>query len=252
MCGEVLLRHLNPAVAQSYFAYLGTSYEIGTLVVIMASKLYPGELGPGESMLFIVLLYLMVSALLLLQFVPTKNLEVRYQTGEDMGFERDDPASFDKFKGFYAFFGLLVVCLGAAKVSESYLVTVVLKEELSSYAAIRGVMADYYLVASFLVVLITIGLGRQVQKTHTSPIRLIVFYIASVLTVVLVATWTDVFYAFLALAVVRRVAENSLLNPAVQMVITSFAGRLGQTAIRAQHYYYSAWEYPGSSLLTPA
>ena len=245
MCGEVLLRHLNPAVAQSYFAYLGTSYEIGTLVVIMASKLYPGELGPGESMLFIVLLYLMVSALLLLQFVPTKNLEVRYQTGEDMGFERDDPASFDKFKGFYAFFGLLVVCLGAAKVSESYLVTVVLKEELSSYAAIRGVMADYYLVASFLVVLITIGLGRQVQKTHTSPIRLIVFYIASVLTVVLVATWTDVFYAFLALAVVRRVAENSLLNPAVQMVITSFAGRL-RTKLRSAHsiYYYSAVGVP--------
>ncbi|MBT6488916.1 MAG: hypothetical protein HOK97_04085, partial [Deltaproteobacteria bacterium] len=100
MCGEVLLRHLNPAVAQSYFAYLGTSYEIGTVVVIVASKVYPGDLGPNETMLCLVLMYLMVSGLLLLQFVPTRNLEVRYQTGEDMGFDRDEPASFDKFKGF--------------------------------------------------------------------------------------------------------------------------------------------------------
>ncbi|MBT6179857.1 MAG: hypothetical protein HOI23_21630 [Deltaproteobacteria bacterium] len=245
MCGEVLLRHLNPAVAQSYFAYLGTSYEIGTVVVIVASKVYPGDLGPNETMLCLVLMYLMVSGLLLLQFVPTRNLEVRYQTGEDMGFDRDEPASFDKFKGFYIFFGMLVICLGAAKVSESYLVSVVLKEELSSYAAIRGVMADYYLVASFFVILITIGIGRQVQRTHTSPIRLIIFYIASVLTVALVATWTDVFYAFLALAIVRRVAENSLLNPSVQMVITSFAGKL-RTKLRSAHsiFYYSAVGVP--------
>jgi HEAT repeat protein len=162
-----------------------------------------------------------------------------------MGFDRDEPSSFDKFQGFYIFFGLLVVCLGAAKVSESYLVSVVLKEELSSYAAIRGVMADYYLVASFFVILITIGIGRQVQRTHTSPIRLIIVYIGSVLTVALVATWTDVFYAFLALAIVRRVTENSLLNPAVQMVITSFAGKL-RTKLRSAHsiFYYSAVGVP--------
>lgn len=245
VCGEVLLRHLNPAVAQSYFSYLGTSYEVGTLVMIMGSKLYSGHLGPSETMLGLVLMYLVAAGLLLVQFVPTRNLEVRYQSGEDMGFEQDEPATYDKFMAFYVFFGLLVVCLGAAKVSESYLVSVVLKEELVSYGAIREVMADYYLVASFSVILISLAIGHQVQRFHTSPIRLIVLYLGAVITVTVVATVTNVFYAFIALAVVRRVAENSLLNPSIQMVITSFAGKL-RTKLRSAHsiYYYSAVGVP--------
>ena len=94
----------------------------------------------------------------ILQFGPTANLEIKYEEGKATSpglAER----SKEIVKPFVGVFVVLTTFLGLLKSTESYLTTVVLKEELQSYQAIRDVMTDYYIIAAALTIVVSLSVG---------------------------------------------------------------------------------------------
>ena len=242
--GEILMRHVNPAIAQSYFAYIGTAYEVGTVTVMGALTLYSGELSPVSTMLWMVGMYLVLFVLIMVHFLPARNLEVKYEDrGESVGSQ--ELPKLPAMKTFWIYFGVITAMLGAMKVSEGYLVTIVLKEELGSYEAIRNMMAQYYFAGSFIIILVGLATGRIVQIKRVSPIVMFVFYMAIVLVTAIIAVATNAFMVFICLAVLQRVGEACFYNPGLHMVFSGFSGRM-KTQIRSAHstYYYTAVGLP--------
>ena len=124
-------------------------------------------------------------------------------------------------------------------------ITIVLKEELGSYEAIRNMMAQYYFAGSFIIIIFGLATGRLVQSKRISPIVMFVFYMAIVLVTTIVAVATNAFMVFIGLAVLQRVGEACLYNPGLHMVFSGFSGRM-KTKIRSVHstYYYTAVGLP--------
>ena len=254
VASELVRRHVNPALAQSYYAYLNTAQELGTLVVLLGLlglQSY-GTVSPSVAMLVMGVIYIALAALVTVHFGPTRNLEVVYETGQG-NVAVTDLETRQNLKYFVgAFIGLMLV-LGAFKVSAAYVVTIALKDEYSSNgtsmatmnAAIQEVMTSYYLVASAASIVLSVITGRLVRTRHISPLWLIGTYVVATLGIAIFAGMSDIFIAFIALAVVRRIAATSFLSPGVMMLVSAFAGQI-RARLRAAHslYYYTVASLP--------
>ncbi len=169
LTAEIAIKHLDPAQTQTYFSYLITSYEIGTLGALISFKVFQVELSPNQIIYVAGALYLVLAVFITLQFSPKKNFEIKFTK------KIVKPPSVKKglFKQVIFAFIFLSLFLGAFKVSEDYFIKVVLKEELGSYDAIRNMMTNYILIGSFLVVFISMATGSLIQKKRISPTFLI-------------------------------------------------------------------------------
>jgi len=232
---EIIIRHLNPAVVQSHFSYQATSFEVGTVAALGLIMGFPALFSPHDSMLIMVACYLLIALWLLIQFAPTKNLEVHFEQRRADAAERTP--SPPSFAVFFTAFASLIFILGALKVTGKYTVTIFLKEELGSYSAIRDVMADYYLVAASIVILLGILSGRWIQRRRTSPLAIIGIHVTAMFIVGSWVAWSGTFAAVMVLAVVRRVGETCAYSPGVHMVVTSFTDRV-RIKLRAAHNLY--------------
>jgi len=259
VCGELIIRHLNPAIVQSYFAYQGTAFEVGTLLALAGLKLLPDHFGTGPTVVVLVVGYLILSAFFYFHFVPAKNLEVRFERPKETAVNADIDSQF--FKKLIFSFSCIALAFGAFKISSKYFITLVLKDELGSYDAIRDVMAGYYFVGSCIIILVSIFMGNMVRRYRLSPISLMKCHIVLMLiftmgAVVYAELWprglgTGVPLAFLALAVARRVSESCFNSPANQMIITSFVDK-ARLKLRSVYniYYYPLVGFPLAILFT--
>ena len=127
-------------------------------------------------------------------------------------------------KPFLGVFVVLTTFLGLLKSTESYLTTVVLKEELQSYQAIRDVMTDYYIIAAALTIAVSLSVGWLLRQKHVSPIILMTSYLVAMLIFLCVAAAIGELAAFLALSMARRVFEGCFFAPSMQITFNSMAG----------------------------
>ena len=220
---EMIVRHVNPAHRESYFAFQGTAMEIGTILALTGSKTLRSNMEPNEAMLVTGIIYVLLAVYFALQFGPAANLEIKYEEGKATSpglAER----SKEIVKPFVGIFIVLSAFLGLLKATESYLTTVVLKEELQSYQAIRDVMTDYYIIAAGLTIAVSLSVGWLLRQKHVSPIILMTTYLGVMLVFLCGAAVFGELEAFLALSMARRVFEGCLFAPSMQITFNSMAG----------------------------
>jgi len=238
ICAEILGRHLNPVITHSYFAYMSMAMELGTLLSIALRKLFFSDLEPTRALLFTAVLYLITGVFILIQFVPLKNLEVRFED-----FAKKDGTTSDEestlLKAFFRLFALLAAIFGASKVTEGYLINVVIKEELGSFANMRELLESYYIAVSFGVILFSLLTGRLVEKKHVSPYRLIGIYGGLIALVATIAAVENALFVFVGLGVIRRVCEVCLYNQGIQMIVMGFAEDIKLKARALHGFSYS-------------
>ena len=211
---EMIVRHVNPAHRESYFAFQGTAMEIGTILALSGSKTLRSNMEPNEAMLVTGVIYVVLAVYFAVQFGPTANLEIKYEEGKATSpglAER----SKEIVKPFLGVFVVLSAFLGLLKSTESYLTTVVLKEELGSYQAIRDVMTDYYIIAAGLTIVVSLSVGWLLRQKHVSPIILMTTYLGAMLVFLCGAAIFGELEAFLALSMARRVFEGCLFAPSM-------------------------------------
>ena len=220
---EMIVRHVNPAHRESYFAFQGTAMEIGTILALTGTKTLRSNMEPDEAMLVTGIIYVVLAAYFALQFGPTANLEIKYEEGKatSPGLAERSKEIVKPFIGVFVVFSAF---LGLLKSTESYLTTVVLKEELGSYQAIRDVMTDYYIIAAVLTIVVSLSVGWLLRQKHVSPVILMTTYLGAMLVFLLGAAAFGELEAFLALSMARRVFEGCLFAPSMQITFNSMAG----------------------------
>ncbi|MBF0492321.1 MAG: HEAT repeat domain-containing protein [Deltaproteobacteria bacterium] len=231
---ELVMNHLDPARSQPYFSYLASSFEIGALLVIIFLKLSKLSLTPDQMILTEICICLSLLFFTALQFYPTKNIEIKFSKKMD-----EAPIlKTDIFKHLKVVFLVVSLGFGALKISEEYLVKLVLKQELHSFEAIKNMTMDYIFVASALVILASLTTGRLIQRKRVSPIQLFHIQIFSFLMVSVLALVTQSFYAFIFLEITKRVTENCLYLPSNQMILFSFVGHFRNKLRSLQSFFY--------------
>ena len=234
MISEMAIKHLDPARAQSAFSYLATCDEIGTMLAVVLLKSQGDKLTTHQTLTGVAILFLAVLAVMVFQFFPKRNLEVQFS-------KKSVKAPFIEgklLKTFTLAFLALSIGLGAFKVAEDYLTKVVLKENLSSYEAIRSTVSNYTIVASILTIMINAPMTRLIRKTRLSPVLLIWIQTSSLLVMASLCFVHPAFYFFLAFEVMRRVVQNCFYTPANQMILSSFIGEIRNRLRSSYNFYY--------------
>jgi len=234
MTSEMAIKHLDPARAQTYFSYLATSFEVGTIVVLLSLKIYGISLSPNQMIYLGATIFGLLILFFLIQFCPKKNFEVKFSKKSMAA-----PAiKKSLFKSLLISFIILSALMGACEVSEKYLIKVVLKENLGSFDAIRNLMTTYILIASGLVMLMSLAVGRLIQNKRVSPILLLGFQVGILSMFGISCLATGSFYFFVAFEVARRVSGNVLFSPAYQMIMASFIGKFRNKMRSVYNFYY--------------
>jgi hypothetical protein len=237
MIGELAIKHLDPARAQSSFSYLTMSDEIGTILAVIFLKTVGAMLNPDQTLYGASILFMAAWGFIALQFFSKRNLEIHFTK------KTIDPPHIEKslFRTFLVTFILLSVGLGLFKLTEDYLIKVVLKENLGSFESIRNMTANYMIIASVLTISISIAVGRFIEQMRLSPIRLMYFQTFSLGLMATLCFFFPFFYLLLGFEVIRRVVQNCFYSPANQMILSSFIGEF-RNRLRSLYnlYYYTA------------
>lgn len=221
---ELCLHHLDPARAQSMLATQVVTCEGGAIVCVLLLKTLPFALSPGQMTLFALVLFLCIGLIILYQFVPTANLQLKFSRREE-GLPSYDHG---KLESFMLAFAIMLFLVGIVRNSEDYLFRTVLKHELGNFEAIQQMSANILLLSSILIILLGGLVGNHIRKYRTSPIRLWVCEAVIGIIAVAVCAVYPVFYAFMAIMVVRRVSQNLLFSPGNNIVVSSFVATLRQ------------------------
>jgi HEAT repeat protein len=236
MTSELALQHLDPARAQSSFSYLAMADEIGSLAAVISLKAYGSRLTTDLTLDGVSLLFLAGLAFVAFQFFPKRNLEIHFTK------KTVDPPLIEKkiFRGFVILFVLVSTSLGVFKVTEDYLIKVVMKQELVSYQAIRDMTANFMFCANVLTISLTLGLGRLIEQKRLSPMWMFSFQTLVMVAFCLACLIYPQLYLFLVFDVVRRVVQNCFYSPANQMILSSFIGEF-RNRLRSYYnlYYYT-------------
>jgi len=234
MATELTMNHLDPARSQSYFSYIVSSFEVGALLVIILLKLLHVSLSPDEMILTGVGIFLVLLFFTALQFCPPKNIEIKFSKKS----EEAPPVKENTFKYLKLAFLVISLGFGACKISEEYLVKLVLKQELHSYEAIKQMTMNYIFISSAIIIVVSSITGRLIQRKRISALQFLQTHILSFLLVGIATLLTQSFYFFILLEITKRVTENCLYMPSNQMIFSSFMGRFRNELRSLQSLFY--------------
>lgn len=216
---DLAIKHLNPGQAEASFFYLASAREIGTILSFLTLRFWTEGFAPGQMIQVVSVLIVGWLALVLAQFAPRANLEIQYGSREGA-----KPPALDgkDARLFIVFFLLMMFFLGLSHVGQEYLLLLALKQNVSSFEALKDIQAEYYLVASLLVVALGPLAARWIQSRRSSPLRLLSLY-AGVMLLFLGLCWVHpVFFSFIALEVGQVVAKSVVGEPGCQMIYAAF------------------------------
>jgi len=165
------------------------------------------------------------------------NIEVQFSLDRN---KKEEKIKIDKktYERFSLFFVIMIVLFGIFKVTQSYVVKVVLKDTLVSYEAISEMIATYVLISGVATIIISWLIGKLVKVKHLSPVSMFGFYVFFSLIAASVCLVKGTIYFFVTLEIVRRVFERSLYQPADQMTISSFIGAYRHRFKSIQNFFY--------------
>ena len=235
--GELASRHLNPAVSQSYYPYIITSLEIGTASVLIITRTLAKNLTPDQIILVVALLEYVLVLFVYLQFRPVENLEIRIGHHPIQETELKSPPLQAALK----IFALLAFCLGTFKVCEEYLVTVVMRNELHSFAAIETLMSTYYLICSGIVIATSLVMASLIRRRHPSPLTLYLVHSCIQLSMAIYCLARGSLFAFVGFDILTKASDRCLYLPGNRIVGSAFVGKLSRIVASVhQISYYTA------------
>lgn len=229
---ELTAKHLNPASAQNYYYYTSIAFEFGALFGVTLINFF--HFTPQNTLIFTILLYSVLFFIISLQFLPQRNVEIILPRKAGA----TPHISPEIFNAFFFTFVLLLICFGAFKVSEDYLIKIALKANLSSYDAIRDMMANYYLLGSGLIIIISMATGHFIKQRHISPTALMSAHSLILIAVGIYCISTHTLQAFVAFEVIRRISERCFYSPAEHMIRGTFIGQYRRSLHSAHSFYY--------------
>lgn len=214
---ELAIHHLDPARANSYFAYLATSYEIGMLIGVSLLLGLPFEFSPFLMLNLGATLFALITIYIFLQYYPKENLEINFSK------KSLPPPQIESFRVQTVFRTLMVIAfaLGTIRFSAEYVVRLSLKDELFFFTQIKQITTLYLLVCSVLIIIFSFYTGQFIRKNRTSPIKLLYIQASILLVLTIVSMFHPVLLSFVALEVGRRFAENCFVKPSIQMFSSS-------------------------------
>lgn len=212
------IRHLNPAAVQSYFVYIFVSYEVGTLLVILAQKFFFHEISPTFIIYITMLIYALLGILLLLVFCPRHNLEIN--------FERDcslrNKFNVIGFRPFLTIFCVVVFFFGAFETIGDYIVKVFLQSELGTFQQINDIITTIFLISSVTLICVSTFIGRAIHKYRPSPIKIFALYCLIPAAALFYCFLEPSLFTFILFQVILLVTQESFYLPAKQVIATSF------------------------------
>ena len=233
---EITSRHLDPVRAQSYFSYLSSFFGLGVILIILVLKALPFELTAQQNIALVAGLFSLSFLIIAVSFLPKNKIEIKFskkQETEPKVPGKTEPSMKKWFIG-------VCICLGAFSIAESYVVNLKLKSELGSFEAVREMIFNYTLVASVLVIIFGLVVGRVVKNNRTSPTLFIQIHSAMLFVMSIICLVTMNFHAFIALEVVSRVSSQSVYSPSIQMILASLMNKMrGRFRALQQFYYYT-------------
>jgi len=235
LVAEIMVRHLDPARAQSYFSLLVTSDEIGTLLAVIGLKTIGKGLDPLQTLYLSIFIFILSVLFIALQFVPKKNLEITFTKKK----EAEPAIENHLLRTFILGFILCSIFLSIFRSTEDYLIKVVLKEDLVSFQAIKDMTANYMMIASLIIIPTSFVMGRVIQRKHVSPISLLIFHVLSMFALGTVLLFIQPLYFFIIFEIARRLEQNILYSTANQMVVGSFVGDLRNRLKAIHNFYYN-------------
>lgn len=232
---ELTARHLNPAIAQNYFYYTIILFELGVLTAVTFLKFHP--LAATEIIIAAGTLISLVTFVITAQFNVKKNIEILLPSKGDVDTEPSNKA----FTAFFIWFAIMLLCMGAFKISEDYLIKFSLKTYLGSYDAIRNAMAEYFFIASILVLAVSLSTGKLIHQRHVSPVMLIMLHTVIIIAAGIYCLLMFSLQSVIIFEIVRRVSDRCFYAPAEHMIRGAFVGKYRRTLHSAQSLYYFAF-----------
>lgn len=246
---EFTCLYLDPARTKGYFAYIVTTDEIGILLAALLIKVCGQHFGFSFTILLSVAFYAAAFALIAVHFASPLNLEIRYSgKGDEDPSRKDDEKLLNRFV-----FLLLMLCitLGAYRVCEEYIVRVALKESLGSFEAISNMTANYMMISSFAIIIISTLLGRVIRSRHLSPVFMTNVHIVASLAAAVACFLVGSLAFFVGFEIVKRTFERCFHIPSRQMIISCYVRRFRNRLRTVQNlYYYTVIPIPFAILFT--
>jgi hypothetical protein len=235
MVSLFVIRHLDPARAQTHLWLLIATYEGGMFIPLLLLREMRTTLSPTQIILVTAGLAACGLFLIAYQFLPARNFEVHFSHKE---VEQPQLTEARSFKTLALMLSLLTFYFGIFKFSEEYLIRIVLKEKLGSYQAIQHALAGYRLLGNAMIVAVGLYVARRMRKSHTSPILVLAGTMAALLAVATATATTQKFGFFAALEIARWVGENGFYYLGIQMLLASFTGAFQAKLARKWHLFF--------------
>jgi HEAT repeat protein len=230
----LVVRHLDPARAQSHLSYLVATYDFGMACALIPMRAGWVKLEPFQIMNVTLVLVALACVFIAAQFLPASNFEIRFSH------KAADPPSIEdaKFAPLVRVWCALALCMGAFVLAEQYLVRTVIKQHLTEYADIRSLVIGYKIVGNFGIAALGLVLAFLINRSRISPVRLLKVDFAVLLLVGLGCGLTGGLYAFVVFEVCRWVGENCVWFLCTSITTGAFFDRYRQRLSQNQTMFF--------------
>lgn len=224
---ELALRHLNPSEAKITIFNNATTYEVGTLGVMVTITYLLGNALGHEQILWIVLcLMLAYGAIIALFFMPWHCSEIRFERTPPKTDAADPIAA--AARRFTPFAGLLFVFLGLCEMVPDYAYKYFFKQELSDFSTLQFTLSNIYIYASLILIVSSMFVTKLIRAYHISPITLIMFTLLTNSVLANYCLHQPSVQRFTVFAVVFMVLLKLCTQTASQLMLSFFSSAVRQ------------------------
>lgn len=235
---DLTIRHLNPAEAKSYFAYTASSYEVGTLGVMLFIQFSSG-LSPQWVTTSVGIAAFVMSGLLLGTLARANRMEIRFHKTPDHQEGLYSHAAFSKLLKLMITVSLL---FGLFEMMADFSVKVMLKEALGDFHTIREIIARAYIASSAILIFMLLFSGNWIKQKRVSPIKLYGVYIAINICAAVFVLWEPSVFRVVVFYTVFMVTLKAFYMPSTQLLLSYFPPIQRQKLHASYNFFY--WVVP--------
>lgn len=238
---ELALRHLNPSEAKVTIFHNATTYEVGTLAVMVTlTYLLRNVLGHEQILWIVLCLMLLYGAILALYFMPWHCREIRFERAPPKTDEADPIVTASR--RLMPFAGLLFVFLGLCEMVPDYAYKYFFQQELADFSALQFTLAKIYMYASLILIVSSVLVTKIIRAYHISPITLIMFTLLTNAVLASYCLQQPSIHRFTVFAVVFMVLLKLCTQTASQLMLSFFSSAVRQRFTTLQTICY--WIIP--------
>ncbi len=224
---ELALRHLNPSEAKITIFHNATTYEVGTLAVMVTlTYLLRNVLGHEQILWIVLILMLLYGAILTLYFMPWHSREIRFERTPPKTDEADPIMA--AARRFTPFAGLMFAFLGLCEMVPDYAYKYFFKQELADFSALQFTLAKIYMYASLILIVSSVFVTRIIRTYHISPVTLIMFTLLTNAVLANYCLHQPSVERFTVFAVVFMVLLKLCTQTASQLILSFFSSAVRQ------------------------